>query len=364
MWTRRNVLSAAAGACVLPALAPLTPARADESLGALAAAKGITYGSQIRGKWLGTNAAYTQMMEAELRCAVSTQVMWDTIEPQQGNLKYDAAAMEFSWAKAHNMAAYGHALLWEPHVPRWFGNVADPKKVLVDHITATCKRFPEVDTWYVVNEGIRPKDGRDDGLRTSVFLDTVGPDYMEIAFHAAREAAPHAKLLYNETQTEYSSPAYLQTRKYVLEMLDGFAKRNVPIDAVGLQSHLSVRQSHNFKANLFAEFLKEISDHGLEIYLTELDVSDVGAPGDIAQRDTVVASTYRTYLDVALQNTSVKTLITWGLTDADSWISRVQESKFRRPDGLTPRPLLYDAKYVRKPAYEAVAQALINATPR
>src|SRR5215475_1812097 len=45
-----------------------------------------------------------------------------------------------------------------------------------------------------VNEPIEPKDGRPDGLRTAVFLEMFGPDYLDLAHrtrHARAGCAPH-----------------------------------------------------------------------------------------------------------------------------------------------------------------------------
>lgn len=43
----------------------------------------------------------------------------------------------------------------------------------------------------------------DDGsLRSDVFLDTLGPEYISIALRAARAADPHAKLFINDYNIE------------------------------------------------------------------------------------------------------------------------------------------------------------------
>ena len=38
----------------------------------------------------------------------------------------------------------------------------------------------------------------------------------------------------------------------------------------------------------------------------------------------------------------VKTVVTWGLSDHDSWITHYSLDEFRRPDGMPPRPLPFD----------------------
>ena len=63
-----------------------------------------------------------------------------------------------------------------------------------------------VHSWDVVNEPIEPKDGRPDGLRTAVFLETLGPGYLDLAYRTAREADPAARLVVNEYDIELDAP--------------------------------------------------------------------------------------------------------------------------------------------------------------
>jgi len=75
-----------------------------------------------------------------------------------------------------------------------------------------------------------------------------------------------------------------------------------------------------------------------------------------------VARIYRRFLDVALANKAVTTVISWGLTDREPWTNS-SENRSKRTDGLPGRPLLFDAEYRPKPAYVAVTEAL-NAAPQ
>src|SRR4029077_14516764 len=93
------------------------------------------------------------------------------------------------------------------------------------------------------------------------------------AFHAAREADNKALLALNEPAVEYDYPGSRQRRRLLLDVIDGFKRRNTPIDAIGIQSHLATGGSAHLDDRSLADFLKEVSDRGLRILVTELDVT-------------------------------------------------------------------------------------------
>jgi endo-1,4-beta-xylanase len=293
---------------------------------------------------------------------------WDEVEPRRGADDFKDADRMLAWAQAHGQAFRGHALVWGERAPKWFAELSgrdDAVSALQSHIRRVCGHFAgKVQSWDVVNEAIQTYSGRPDRLRPSVFLDKIGPDYLDIAFRTAREADPKALLVYNEFGVEFDMPDNAEKRDVLLGLVDGFKKRGTPIDAIGIQSHLRTEWMPRFNDRVFADFLKAIADRGLKIMLTELDVADRSAPADIARRDAEVAAAYKRYLDVALANRAVTTVVAWGLSDRDSWITRGDLPAFRRTDGQAPRPLPFDKDLLPKPAYAAIAEALNSASPR
>src|SRR5665213_2467184 len=157
-----------------------------------------------------------------------------------------------------------------------------------------------------------------------------------IAFRAARAADPVARLVYNDFGVEFGAPDQLEKRRVLLGLIDGFKERGTPIDAIGLQSHLSIAEMAQFDDKDFGYFLDELAARGLEVMLTELDCIDKGAPSDIAARDAAVAAAYRRYLDVALANRAVTTVINWGLSDRQSWIVSGDDLLARRAASRIP----------------------------
>jgi endo-1,4-beta-xylanase len=138
----------------------------------------------------------------------------------------------------------------------------------------------------------------------------------------------------------------------------------VPLDRFGIQAHLSVGR-FPFDEARFRRFLTEVAALGLGIMITELDVTDELAPGNLAERDRLVGDEYERFLTVALDEPAVGTVITWGLSDRHSWIVRHEHATEKwRADGLDGRPLPFDEALQPKPAWQAIARAFAGAPVR
>jgi endo-1,4-beta-xylanase len=105
-------------------------------------------------------------------------------------------------------------------------------------------------------------------------------------------------------------------------------------------------------------FYERVSALGLEIMITELDVSDKGLPSDVALRDQLVAETYRRFLDVTLAFPAVKEVLSWGLTDRFTGHNR-----WPRGDGWAVRALPYDHCLQPKLARREIAEAFLAHDP-
>jgi endo-1,4-beta-xylanase len=373
-FSRRTVLLAAAAAAACARTTVYSQA-AEQSLAELAAAKGVDYGAMVTWKsWDGDNAlrpddAFAQLAARECSLIVSgMEMFWGLNSKSSGAFDFSGADDIADWAQRHGKKLRGHNLIWHEQTPDWYMRIDDAaygEKMLVKHVQDLCGRFAgRMHSWDVVNEVLTSETDRPDGLRQSKFLDLLGPGFLDTAFHAARAADPKALLVINEYNLENNVDHNEQRRRAMLALIDGFKQRNVPIDAVGLQSHMWIERRDIFDQQVLADFLKEISDRGLQVMITELDVIDVGAPTDIAARDQAVASFYKDYLDVVLANPACRTVVTWGLSDHDSWITHYSMDDFRRPDGQPPRPLPFDADLKPKPAYFAIADAFRGAPTR
>jgi endo-1,4-beta-xylanase len=364
--SRRDLLVAAAAAGAWrPALGR---AAEDPPLRALAARNGLLYGSYLDLWDFPAHPDYAALAARECGVMVCSRMDWDHLAPTPSQTGFADVDADYDWAHAHDMKFRGHALVWGERAPKWFADLPDRAAAvaaLESHVAEACRHFAgRMQSWDVVNEAILLGSGRADKLRPQVFLDKIGPDYLDIAFRTARANDPKARLVYNEFGVEFDLPDQLEKRQVLIDLIDGFKKRGTPIDAVGLQSHLSIADMAHFNGTSFSRFLEALAARGLEVMLTELDCIDKGAPSDIAARDRAVADAYRRYLDVALASPAVTTVINWGLSDRNSWVISGGDPLTKRDDGQRPRPLLFDTELNKKPAYWAVADALKNAPPR
>jgi endo-1,4-beta-xylanase len=212
----------------------------------------------------------------------------------------------------------------------------------------------------VVNEGIDEKTGE---LRLTPMAKAMGPDFIEFMFNTAHAAAPHAKLVYNDYMSWHANNAL--HRAGVLKLLERLKKNNVPVDALGVQSHIGADPDGNFtiaKADEIAwrHFLDEVTGMGLDLVITEFDVNDRYLPAPIATRDADVAALGRAYLDMMLSYKQLRYVMAWGLVDKYSWL---QETTARK-DGLPKRSTPYDDNFQPKLLRNAIADAFRAAPMR
>ena len=360
--------------------------KGGKSLRQMAAAKGIMYGGfhQRSPNDFEQDAKFQRTFLNDYGLIVGG-FFGVTVGPF-GKNNYDFNEIEpfFNFAQENNLSFRGHPMLWNLFNSDWLvqkfksssTTSAEINEIMINHVSTLGKKYAgKVSSWDVVNEVINVEDGRSDGLRDTTvsgvhgekfptWLNFLGTDYIKNAFDIAHQADPNAKLVLNETSLTYSDASnnsyWEQRRHALLNLLNKLKSEGAPVHAVGIQSHLLARFNNSFDGKKFRQFLKEVADMGLEIIISELDVSDVELPKNIQARDRLVAEAYYEYLSVVLDEPAVTTVINWGLSDRYSWLSDFAP----RSDGAEVRPLLRDRQYNLKPAWKAVARAIKEAPKR
>jgi len=337
----------------------------------LAAEKGLIYGTTIAARQITGDRPFLDLVRQEAGLVVAENEMkWQVMNRgSPGDNDFAPADTIANFAAANGLVLRGHNLLWYHRTPSWYFDLTDRReqeRAVIAHIEQLAGRYRgRIHSWDVVNEPIEPKDGRPDGLRTAVFLETLGPEYLDLAYHTARDTDPDARLVVNEYDVELDAPEQEARRVALLRLLERMRRSGTPVDAVGIQAHLTAAGGPPFSAPLLRRFLADIANLGLTVQITELDVTDEHAPAQVAVRDGLVADTYRRFLDAALDEPAVKMVVTWGLSDRHSWIVRREtyQAKWRTDDAAS-RPLPFDADLEAKPAFDAIAGAFAHAPQR
>jgi endo-1,4-beta-xylanase len=354
---RRSFMQLSLRALAASAL-PLSLKAAElAKLGQLAAAKGLYFGTAVSDRQLKRPEFVTLLTDQCSILVAENQMKWRATQPEQNRYDFTDADFFMDFAESHHILARGHNLCWHEHNPDWLESAATPQNavnLLRSHIQTVAGHYKgRIHSWDVVNEAIRPDHHNHNDMVNSVWLKNIGEDYLEIAYRAAAEADPSALLTYNDYDIETDAPDQEKKRAAVLAMLHRFNKKRVPIHAIGIQAHLRPKGNPLTWRGLNT-FLEEIKKLKLQVYVTELDVDDQEFPADISERDRLVGEVYRSFLENILRQQSLKAVLTWCLSDRDSWLQGFRPRK----DGLPQRPLPFDADLNPKPAFYSLSDAI------
>ena len=365
--TRRQVLSSAIASTISSASFGVDYAHAaEDSLSARFSKNKLHFGSAVRIEEAVKDQVFRNLLLRE--CEYFTpevELKWDAVERSPGSFDFRSMDALTDFALTNNKQLRGHTLLWHLSVPHWATSLLPEKggwSFLQRYFQAALSRYGNaIAEWNVINEPIET-GYRTDGLRSSIFLQAFGVDYIARALWEARRLAPRAKLLINEFGLEYDLRVEHERRYHFLKLLDRLKRADVPLDGVGLQAHLDLSKGV-MPANVLGRFLKEIADLGLFIVISELDVKEHDYVLPMDQRDARVADETRRYLDVTLDQPAVRGLTTWGLSDRHSWLQVTKDDFARYPDawkdGSSPglnRGLPFDSSMKPKPMYRAIAE--------
>lgn len=280
------------------------------------------------------------------------KMVW--LQPAPGEFVFEHADALLEYAERNGHLLHGHVLVWHTQVPDWMEELSGTREEMIDvletHIRTVAGRYAgRMASWDVVNEAF--DDETPAGWRSTIWYEGIGPEYVELAFRAAREADPHAELYYNDYGISGAGgPAKLDR---VLELIDDFRQRGVPIDGIGFQMHIDTERP---SLDAVRESFRRAARRGIRIRISELDVS-VNVDNAHSELSAELAELQRRhYADIArIYREEVPPglragITLWGITDGDSWIPGFRG----RPDW----PLLFDAEFHAKPAFHGFAEGL------
>jgi endo-1,4-beta-xylanase len=288
--------------------------RAERPLRESAGDRNFLVGAAVTNEPLRDDPRYRDVLSREYNALTPENAMkWDTIHPAPDRYHFGPADAIVDFADRNGMVVRGHNLVWYRQVPDWVAdrqwNRRELERVLRDHIHRVVGHYRgRVVQWDVVNEAI-DRDGR---LRDNVWLRVIGPEYIALAFRWAHEADPNALLFYNDFDLEFPGPKADAVEALVRDAV----QEGVPIDGVGLQAHeLTARPPTRENVE---RALRTYARMGLAVGITELDVG-VAVPTDPAKL-AAQAGVYDDVLAGCLAVARCRTFVSWGFTDAHSWI--------------------------------------------
>jgi len=246
------------------------------------------------------------------------------IQPVQGTFDFTDTDALVAWAQANGLEFRGHPLVWHTQAPDWVTGATFSRDELIAimyaHIDGVMSHYVgKFPYWDVVNEAIDQVDGGW-GFRKTFWHETIGDDFINLAFARAHAADPAAKLYYNDYNIEQKGNAKADK---VFEMIKGLKAAGVPIDGVGFQGHYYVEPNGSTSVGLpkmqaIIDNMARYNDIGIDVQITESDFR-IGKPLDDAKTQ-VQNKFYADFLQACIDATNCSHFTVWGLSDVDSWV--------------------------------------------
>ena len=303
---------------------------------------------------------------------VGNACKWESTHPQQDTFDLSTCIAAYNYSLSAQQQFRGHNLCWGNNNPAWLLNGGfgreELQTILEHHVTTVMQgvsssggRSPFA--WDVVNEAcVTPEEYASsasvEGRNASFFKDNFWypalPNYVDVAFVAARKADPDALLFYND----YGQNALSGKADVVYNMVKSMLARGIPIDGVGMQQHLAIGRISTvdrFEMTL-EKNIARLVDLGLVVHITEFDVK-CADPCDLEKQANIYAGAVRACLahkPKRVGGAGCQSFESWGFTDKVSWLNGKRCTPTEGPCHALP----FDAQYRPKPAVGKMLQVL------
>lgn len=295
---------------------------------------------------------------------------WMYLQPKLNQFDFSVADKYVQLGLQNNMYIVGHALVWHSQLADFMQNIQSSTEMnahVQNHVNTVVSRYKgKINAWDVVNEAFN-EDGT---LRTSVFYNQMGEDYIDQVFQWAAKADPDADLIYNDYNVYKPSK-----RAGILRLVEKLKSNGTKISGVGVQAHWDLNSP---SLQEIEQIILDISSVGVPVSFTELDISVLPSPWELVGAEVSqnfselegdpTMNPYPNGLPDAIQNQLAKRyedifklfikhkdkisrVTFWGVMDKHSWLNDWPIK------GRTNYPLLFDRNYQPKKAYQSVIHA-------
>ncbi|AOW19733.1 endo-1,4-beta-xylanase [Urechidicola croceus] len=313
-----------------------------------------------------TDSIQANLISSEFNSATAENIMKSMlIHPKKDTYNFDLSDKLIALGEKNNIDIHGHTLIWHSQLSPFFKEITDSTEMvnaMTDHINTIVGRYKgKIKSWDVVNEALN-----DDGtLRKTVFLDVLGEDYLALAFKLTAAADPEAKLYYNDYSM--TNP---KKRAGALRMIKKILDQGIKVDGIGMQGHWDLKTP---SLNEIEKSIEDYASLGVQVAITELDISVIPMPWDFTGADVNVkfestdptmnpypenlpdsvqselAQRYQDIFKLFLKHENkIERVTFWGVNDGDSW-----KNGWPIP-GRTNYPLLFDRNNKPKQAYYSI----------
>lgn len=262
------------------------------------------------------------------------EMKWQSVEGTENQFTFGNANNIVNWAQQNSMKIKGHCLVWHNQLPQWVMDIKSRDRILAvmkKHIEKVMGEFGnKLYAWDVVNEAIKTDNDNGSGnarMRSSVFSDLLGEDYIPTAFKMAREYADKnnmkgMKLYYND----YSIDADNDKSRFLRKKVKDWLAAGAPIDGIGFQMHIG-RPNNIPTVQAVKDNMDYYASLGLEVLISEWDINlctDNSSPNVSAAQQLEL---YHGITEVCVNNPKCTAITFWGVNDQNSWLNSFGDAK-------------------------------------